>query len=443
MKKFQLAGSARAMRIAGCASVFGLTMLGASMAHAAPVDVQVWYTLDDSNKAEFEKLVKQYNKEQSDVNVKVRSFVTEDALVKEAKAAVAAKKAPSLVQLDDDHSPEAVADRKAILPLYELLAKYPIKDLDWFLPATTSFVRDGKGRLLAFPFMAEVPVMFYNTTYYKKAGLNPDAPARTWQELQGQLLALRDKAEIDCPYATSDQVSVHLENLAPVNNQLYTSNNNGLDAGKVAPTLLFDTLYMRHISLMVSWKRSALFTQHTAGSEADSAFAKGTCAVLTTGSGALGSFLNAKGLSFGVAPLPYYEQATKSSGRPFVSGSAFWAIDGRPKDEEKATANFLAWLSKPVTAALWHQHTGFLPLTEAAYRAADVSFYSKMPGAQRLVTALRDKPAAGSRGFRMANYDRIEPVLNSELDEAFDAKTPPVAALNKASTAAHSIASQR
>ena len=43
-----------------------------------------------------------------------------------------------------------IRDRhKAILPMYELLAKYPIKDLNWFVPATSSFIRDGKGRLLA------------------------------------------------------------------------------------------------------------------------------------------------------------------------------------------------------------------------------------------------------------------------------------------------------
>ena len=43
----------------------------------------------------------------------------------------------------------------------------------------------------------------------------------------------------------------------------------------------FDTLYMRHISLMVSWKRSLLFMAHTADNSADKLFAKGECAVLT------------------------------------------------------------------------------------------------------------------------------------------------------------------
>lgn len=450
MKKQLHTGIARAVRISGRAWIFGATMLAAGTVHAAPVQIEVWHTLTDANKAEFEKLAKQYNKEQGDVQVTLRGFPTSDALQKDAIAAVAAKKAPNLVQLDDNHSPEVVAEYKAVKPLYELLAKYPIKDLNWFLPATTSFTRDAKGRLLAFPFMAEIPMMFYNTAAYKKAGLNPAAPARTWADLQAELLKLRDVANFDCPYASSDQVSVHIENLAPVNNQPYASNGNGIEAVKTkgkalppAPSLQFDMLYMRHIALMVSWKRSLLFTQHSDDDTADQMFAKGQCAVLTSGSSALGGFLNTKSLSFGVAPLPYYPQATKEPGRPFVSGGALWALEGHPQGEDKATAAFLAWLSKPVIAAEWHQHTGYLPLTEAAFRASDVSFYDRIPGAQRLVASMSSQPATNERGFRMANYDRIEPVINQQLNDALEGKTPPMAALNNAAAQAKAIAQQR
>ncbi|KOF54556.1 MULTISPECIES: extracellular solute-binding protein [unclassified Achromobacter] len=450
MKKLQLAGLARAMFATRRAWVFGAAMAMAGAAHAAPVEIQVWYTLPDANKAEFEKLAKQYNKEQDQVRVNLRAFSSPKDLEDATVAAVKSKKAPNLVQLSDNHSPEVVAQHKAILPLYSLLAKYPIKDLNWFVPETSSFTRDSKGRILAFPWMAEVPVMFYNTAAYKKAGLDPKKPARTWTELQGELLKLRDVADMDCPYASSDQVSVHLENLAPVNNQLFMTNNNGLaaPAGKKAAaagaaSLQFDTLYMRHVSLMASWKRSLLFMAHSGDNASDKLFAKGECAVLTSSSGAFGQFLNTKSLQFGVAPLPYYDQVTKTPGRPFVSGAALWALEGHPQAEEKATAQFLAWLSKPVIAAEWHQRTGYLPLTEAAFRASDVSFYDRVPGAQSVVASMRSNPAPSGRGFRLANYDRIEPVLNRELNDAFEGKTPPMAALNNAAAQARSIAAQR
>lgn len=442
MKKIDLS------RCTGFALTFGASVLtvalsGMPAAHAAPVDIQVWHSLPAANKAEFEKLAKQFNKDQNEVSVKLRAFDSQAALENEASAAVKSKTAPNLVQLKDNRSPDVIADHKAILPLYQLLNKYPIKDLNWYLPSTASFVRDNKSRLLAFPFMAEVPVMFYNTDAFKKAGLNVNTPPRTWADLQNDLLKLREN--YDCPFASSDQVSVHLENLAAVNNQPYTSNANGLGVPTKTPgsTLQFDTLFMRHIALMVSWKRSQLFTLHTPGTEADRTFAKGECAVLMSGSGAFGEFNKARGVNFGVAPLPFYSQVTKEAGRPFVSGAALWVVDGHPQAQEKATAQFLAWLSTPVVATQWHQQTGYLPLTDAAFRASDVSFYNKFPGAHALITSMRAQPGPNERGFRMANYNRILPILNRELDDALDGKTPPMAALNNAANQARQLSSQR
>src|SRR5690606_37682239 len=136
-------------------------------------------------------------------------------------------------------------------------------------------------------------------------------------------------------------------------------------------------------------------------------------------------------------------QATPKAGRPFVSGSALWALNGHPQSQDKATAQFLAWLSKPVNAAQWHQNTGYLPLTDAAFRAADVSFYDKVPGAKAVVDLMKGDSGKTSRGFRMANYDRVEPVLSGELSLALEGMTPPMAALNSASAQARKIAQQR
>src|SRR3546814_21040625 len=136
-------------------------------------------------------------------------------------------------------------------------------------------------------------------------------------------------------------------------------------------------------------------------------------------------------LLFCVGPRRFVTKTTKRAGRLLISGSARTAIDGHPQAQEKATAQFLAWLAKPVNAAEWHQRTGYLPLTDAAFRAADVSFYDKVPGAHAIVESMLGKSLSTSRGFRLANYDRVEAVLHSELNDAFDAKTPPVAALPK------------
>ncbi len=421
-------------------------LAGAALAALAPfaaqasTQIQVWHTLTGANKSEFEKLVSQYNKEQSGVEVNLRAFVSEAALKQAAETAIRDKQAPNLMELADNHSPEVVAEHAAIKPLYELLARYPIKDAKWYLPATTSFVHDSRGRLLAFPWMAEIPLMFYNIDDYKKAGLDPKQPARTWADLQNQVLKVRDQARMDCPFATSQDVMVQIENLAPVNNQALTSNENGLAPSKAAPTMQFDMLYMRHLSLMVSWVDSQMYPKHSNDRSSDAAFASGECGILLSSSGAMGDFQAVRGLNFGVAPLPYYPQATSSPGRPFVSGAALWATEGHPVDQDKATAQFLAWLSKPVIAAQWTQHTGYLPLTEAAFRASDVSYYNRIPGAQAVIASMSGPESPINRGFRLNHYDRIQAVFANALDQAFADKMTPMAALELAAMQAHSLA---
>jgi len=412
-------------------AVAGLMMVGNALAN--PVEIEVWHSLSPVNKSEFEKITRQFNNEQQDVRVKLKGFASQAALQAEAAKTVGNPKAkrPELVQVDDNHSPEFIAQRKNIMPLYELLKQYPISDLKWFLPQSTGFVRDAKGNILAFPYMSEIPVMFINTSAYEKAGLNPSKPGHTWIDLQADLLALRDKGNYECPYAVSNQVNVHLENLAPVNRSQFATPNNGLDGAKNVG-LNFDALYMRHLSLMVSWKRSDLLMANANDNKPDELFAQGKCAVLMTGSGSMGLFKSTRGLNFAVAPLPYYAQVTQKPGAPFVSGSAFWVVAGHTPAQNKATSAFLGFLSKPVIAAKWQQATGFLPLTDAAYRAADVSFFSRIRGAEELVEQMRRDNGKDHRGFRLNNYHRVEQILDQQFQAAITGKVPPVAALNNA-----------
>ncbi len=410
----------------------GISALSASAVHAETTRIEIWHAMTGVHETEFKKIVRAYNSSQNKFEVGLKDFSNRTELQAAAQKAIAGQMAkPDLVQISDNHSPDVIAQHKDIVPLYQLLAKHPIADAAWFLPQTTSFVRDNKGRLLAFPFMAEVPVMFYNTDAYSRAGLDPQKPARTWAALQADLLALRDKARFNCPYATSNQVEVHIENLAPINNQLFLTPDNGLKANK-GVTLNFNILYMRHVSLMVSWRRTELFTKNSDSNEASSDFTDGKCAVLTANSSEMAEILDSK-VPFGVAPLPYYDQVTKEPGAPFVSGSAFWAVAGQSAARNVATADFLGYLAKPVIAANWHQKTGFLPLTDAAYRAADVSFYSRIPGAQSVVQSLKQSAGKNSaEGFRMKNYGQVEKVLNKEWLLALEGEVSAMTALNSA-----------
>jgi multiple sugar transport system substrate-binding protein len=412
-----------------------------SLAHAA-TDIEVWYSLNSSNKQVFEKMVKQFNGEQADVNVKLKAFDDNKKIESALDGGVKSKSTPNLVQLADNSSPEDIASRKYILPLYNLVSKYPVKDAKWFVDDSTAFMRDAKGRLLAFPYLVDVPVMYYNVDKFKKAGINPAQPDRSWQGLQDQLVKLANNGSRTCPFTTDQTVSVNLENLAAVNNQFYTTADNGLK-GKAAPVFAFDILFVRHLSLMISWVRTELMVKPAQDVNAVKRFANGECAVLVSGSENLGTFKNTRSLNFGVTGLPYYPQVTKTPGNAFVTGSAFWAIDGHDKTQDKATSQFLQWLAQPKNASLWYQNTGYLPLTDKAFTTTDNAYYKNLGGWKDVVAAYQNKPVATSRGFKVSNYPEIKAMFQKKLDKALNGEEPALVALKSASSEASQMMRQK
>src|SRR5690606_13151941 len=232
--------------------------------------------------------------------------------------------------------------------------------------------------------------------------------------------------------------SINLENLAAVNNQPYTSEGNGLK-GRGTPAFLFDVMYVRHLSMMISWVRSELMVKPEFNEVATRRFAQGECAVLLSVSGNLGEFRSKSKLNFGVTGLPYYPEITKQPGNPFLSGSALWVIAGQSKEADNASAAFLSFLADPKRAARWHQETGYLPLTHQALEATGDSYYKKLDQWGGLVTAYAGKADDATRGFRVRNYPEIRDMFHQQITHALAGNMPAMTALKTASAEAGKI----
>ncbi|WP_066454504.1 extracellular solute-binding protein [Castellaniella caeni] len=407
----------------------------------AATNVPVWVSLNGHNAEAFQSLVKAYNRSQSAVQVQVRAFDTPAALNQALDGAARGKGLPALAQLGDSHTLEEISARSYVQPLYTLQKSGPLKNVRWFVSSDNAFIHDAKGRLMAFPAMLEVPVMYYNQDAFKKAGIAPAAPKRTWMDLQGQLVDLANHGSRQCPLASDLPVSINLENLAAVNNQLYASADNGLKA-KGLPSFSFDTTYVRHLSLMVSWVRSQIMVKPEAGLQSASRFAEGQCAVFMSNSGNIGQFNSQRKLNYAVSGLPYYPEVTKVPGNPFVSGAGLWVMK-TSKPVTEAAASFLAWMAQPEQAARWYQETGYLPLTQAAFDATPASYYSRLGQWRSLVAVYAGRSAVTGQGFRIHNYPAIRSRFQQILTTALDGQQPAVTALSLAATEGNRLSRQR
>ena len=118
---------------------------------------------------------------------------------------------------------------------------------------------------------------------------------------------------------------------------------------------------------------------------------------------------------------------------PPAGGSALWAVEGRTKDVYNGIATFLAYLSTPVVAVEWHQKTGSLPWTSAAYLVSErTGFYDKYPGLAGVMKAAATTQGATSRGIRLPNYDKVRVIMDEQLDAVWAGTKPPKLGLDDA-----------
>ena len=93
-------------------------------------------------------------------------------------------------------------------------------------------------------------------------------------------------------------------------------------------------------------------------------------------------------------------------------------MTGHTPEEYKAIAAFFTYLSSPEVQADWHQVTGYLPITNAAYELTQKQgFYDSKPGTDTAIKQMTNKaPTANSKGLRFGNFVQVRDIINGELE---------------------------
>jgi sn-glycerol 3-phosphate transport system substrate-binding protein len=109
-------------------------------------------------------------------------------------------------------------------------------------------------------------------------------------------------------------------------------------------------------------------------------------------------------------------------------------LRGRPAAEYGGVAKFFEFLSKPEVQAAWHQNTGYLPITKAAFDLSrSQGFYDRNPGAEISIRQITLKPPTeNSRGIRLGSFVLIRDAIEDELEQAFSGTKSAQAAMDSA-----------
>jgi sn-glycerol 3-phosphate transport system substrate-binding protein len=107
-----------------------------------------------------------------------------------------------------------------------------------------------------------------------------------------------------------------------------------------------------------------------------------------------------------------------------IGGASLWVLQGHKAADYKGVAAFFNYLSKPEVMADWHQATGYLPITLAAYELTKKQgFYEKNPGTETSLKQMTlHKPTENSKGLRFGDHAKTRDIMDNEFEAIFAGK---------------------
>jgi sn-glycerol 3-phosphate transport system substrate-binding protein len=422
-------------RVTRIARVFALAgaLLSPAVPATAAVEIQWWHAMPGELGREVERLAADFNATQNDYRVVpvFKGLYTETLTA--ALFAFRTRQHPAIVQVVEIATATMMAARGAVYPVHELMrdAQQPF-DASAFIPAIAGYYADLDGNLLSFPFNASTPILYFNKDQFRLAGLDADTPPKTWPEIAAAAEKLR-AAGVACGFTTHWPSWVNIENFSAWHNIAIATAANGL-AGLHAALTIDNPLLVKHVAALAEWQKTKVFDYGGRATRAEAKFYGSECGMFLGSSGTRADILANARFEVGYGLLPYWPDVDGAPQNSIVGGATLWVLKDRPANEYRGVAQFFAYLSRPDVQALWHQRTGYLPVTQAAYEATRADgFYDRNPGADIPVKQLTLKtPTANSKGARLGSFVLVRDIIEDELEQAFAGKKPAADALASA-----------
>jgi sn-glycerol 3-phosphate transport system substrate-binding protein len=397
------------------------TLSLAPAAHAQ-TEVQWWHSMSGALGDWVNGLASGFNASQSQCKVTPTYKGAYDVSMTAAIAAFRAGNAPHILQVFEVGTATMMNAKGAIVPVGEVMAKAGYKfDPKAYIPAVTGYYTAPSGQMMSYPLNSSTTVFYYNKDAFKKAGLDPNKPPKTWPEVALAAAKLKASGE-KCPFTTSWQSWTQLESFSTWHNTEFATKNNGF--GGASARLAFDTpLHLRHLNNLSNMAKQGLFVYKGRGNVPDAAFYSGECAMSTASSSALGNIKKNAKFDVGISTLPYYPDVIGAPQNTVIGGASLWVMSGKKANEYKCVADFFNYLNKPEIQARSHQDTGYLPVTMAAYELTKKSgFYEKNPGTDVPVQQMILKTTDKSRGIRLGNFVQIRTINDEEMENIWSGK---------------------
>lgn len=377
---------------------------------SGPAEIALGHQLAEDRVEHIKPLIDAFNNQHKDVRI---------TLVRRT-----AGEAPKQINLvTNEERARFVAQKAGFRSLQEVMraAKEPF-DARRLSPELREDLSDAKGQLMALPLAYSTPVLYINKVAFRKAGLDPETPPKTWQAMQDAAGVLYASG-VTCPFTTSWPVWVFIDNLSAWD---------GVNVGDARGLPAFNGLpQIKHVAMMASWAKAKYFSPSGRRDEGDQRFASGECAMLTSSSSLYPTLLGNKAVEVGVAALPYHDDVYGAPKNTLADGASLWVLDKLKPAEVKGVAKFVTYLLGPEVQINMTAAGGFLPLTPVARATASSRLLNPDMAALHVADSQLRQRAIVPK-LRPAQLEPMRIVIDEELEAVWANRKPAKEALDSA-----------
>ncbi|MET8699767.1 ABC transporter substrate-binding protein [Kitasatospora sp. NPDC004723] len=410
--------------IAGCSSASGGS--GGDGAKDGAVSIDFYYPDQVGTLSTLiDGYLKDFAKEHPEIKVKGVYSGDYDQTLAAVNTAIDAKKAPALAIMDQSFMHDLV-ERKAVTAWNPFLTTDADKQWkDSFYPQFMSNSVGADGQVWGIPFARSTIVQYWNKDYFKKAGLDPEKPPATWDELIADAKAVQSGAGakwgLFIPTSTGTAYWLYQALVQQAGGDGAISDRTGTKVTVNSP---------QNVKALESWaslgaQKIAPTTEVAWGTSTDD-FLAGTTGILWTTSGRIGSIQEKAGFDWGVSALP----AGAGKGAPTGGGSLMLFDAGVSKKQKEAAVTLAKFLTTPERAADVSAKSGYIATSDAAWNTEAMRGYlAQHPQAKAPHDAVADAvPEMATVDRDRVVYQTLAPALQSVLLKGAD----PRQALDKA-----------
>jgi sn-glycerol 3-phosphate transport system substrate-binding protein len=397
-----------------------------------PVNITYWQGgLQRANEEAILRLTDQFNSSQNDVHVTVVNQTTYADTLNKFRAGLSSGDLPDLVQIEDTGLQQMI-DTQAALPAQACVdaEKYDLSDnlkrvVDYY---------SVKGKLWPMPFNVSNPVLYFNKKAFQAAGLDPNNPPKTLDEVKAAAQKLKDSGTVAQAGFGMKLDPWYLEQWSALGGKTYVNNSNGRKSRATSTT--FDNATGKEIFTFLDnmVKQGLARTNPADGSSAFDnllGVGNGNFGMTIDTSAALGTIQQvlASGqypdVELGVAPMP----GPKGKGGVLVGGGANYIVKKSSPEKQAAAWQYAKFLNDPQTQADWSIATGYVPIRQSAANMPQVQqYWTTNPGFKvaydQLLAGVANTATAGPV---IGDYQGVRDVVLDSEQQMFNGMTPSAA----------------